>query len=95
MLRPHPAISQLHTIDRKWKSAGVFTQATAAWKLLSAPRARRYDLIIRLTEHNRGAWIKCLTKAKYGVAKRVPDTAFSLPPTPAALAATMAAAAEK
>jgi len=54
MLSLHPAISQLHTIDRKWKSAGVFTQAKAEWKLLSALRARHYDLIIHLTEHNRG-----------------------------------------
>lgn len=72
MLSLHPAISQLHTIDRKWKSAGVLVQAKAEWQLLSALRARHYDLIIHLTEHNRGAWIKRLTKAKYGVTKRLP-----------------------
>lgn len=71
MLSLHPAISQLHTIDRKWKSAGVFAQAKAEWKLLSALRSRHYDLIIHLTEHNRGAWLKRLTGAKYGIAKRL------------------------
>lgn len=73
MLSLHPAISQLHTIDRKWKSAGVFTQAKAEWQLLSVLRSRHYDLIIHLTEHNRGAWLKRLTGAKYGLAARLPD----------------------
>lgn len=70
MLSLHPAISQLHTIDRKWKSAGFFTQARAEWELLSALRARRYDLIIHLTEHPRGAWIKRLTGARWSVAPK-------------------------
>jgi hypothetical protein len=69
MLSLHPAISQLHTIDRKWKSAGIFTQAKAEWKLLSALRTRRYDLIVHLTEHNRGAWLTRLLGARYGVAE--------------------------
>lgn len=72
MLSRHPAISQLHAIDRKWKSAGFFAQAKAEWQLLSALRARRYDLIVHLTEHNRGAWLKRLTGARYGVARQLP-----------------------
>ncbi|MGE5027593.1 MAG: putative lipopolysaccharide heptosyltransferase III [Betaproteobacteria bacterium] len=73
MLSFHPAISQVHTIDRKWKSAGILAQARAEWGLLSALRARRYDLVIHLTENNRGVWLKRLTGARYGVAKRLPD----------------------
>ena len=71
MLSLHPALSQLHAIDRKWKSAGIFTQAKAEWKLLSTLRARRYDLIIHLTEHNRGAWLTRLLGARYGVAEKL------------------------
>ncbi len=71
MLSLHPAISQLHTIDRKWKSAGILTQAKAEWQLLSALRARRYDLIVHLTEHNRGAWLARLLGARYGVAEKL------------------------
>lgn len=69
MLSLHPAVSQLHSIDRKWKSAGLAAQLTAEWGLLSALRARRYDLIIHLTEHNRGAWLTRLLGARYGVAE--------------------------
>ena len=68
MLSLHPAISQVHTIDRKWKSAGVFAQAKAEWQLLSTLRARRYDLVVHLTEHPRGAWIRRLTGARHSVA---------------------------
>jgi len=75
MLSLHPAISQLHTIDRKWKSAGILAQAKAEWKLLSALRARHYDLIIHLTEHNRGAWLTRLLGARYGVAEKLRDKA--------------------
>ncbi|BAN36660.1 lipopolysaccharide heptosyltransferase III [Sulfuricella denitrificans skB26] len=71
MLSLHPAISQLHAIDRTWKSAGILTQAKAEWKLLSALRARRYDLVIHLTEHNRGAWLTRLLGARYGVAEKL------------------------
>ncbi|MDD5241100.1 MAG: putative lipopolysaccharide heptosyltransferase III [Sulfuricella sp.] len=72
MLTFHPAISQAHTIDRQWKTAGILAQIRAEWKLLSTLKARRYDLIIHLTEHPRGAWIKRLTGARWGVApKRV------------------------
>lgn len=71
MLTFHPAISQVHTVDRKWKSAGILPQARAEWGLLSALRARSYDLVIHLTEHNRGAWIKRLVGAKYGVARKI------------------------
>ncbi|HEU0283098.1 MAG TPA: putative lipopolysaccharide heptosyltransferase III [Gallionella sp.] len=69
MLTFHPAISQVHAIDRKWKSSGFLAQAQAEWKLLSTLRARRYDLIVHLTEHPRGAWITKLAGAKFGIAK--------------------------
>ena len=35
----------------------------------SALRARRYDLVVHLTEHPRGAWLKRLAGARYGVAR--------------------------
>lgn len=71
MLTFHPAISQVHCIDRSWKKQGIWRQASAEWALLSALRARRYDLVVHLTEHPRGAWVKRLSGAKYGVAKRL------------------------
>ncbi|MHB9118111.1 MAG: putative lipopolysaccharide heptosyltransferase III [Burkholderiales bacterium] len=69
MLSLHPAIARIHTVDRQWKDSGPLGQAKAEWALLSALRERRYDLIVHLTESNRGAWIKRLTGARYGVAR--------------------------
>ena len=72
MLTLHPAISQVHCIDRKWKNQGLLTQAKAEWQLLSTLQNRSYDLVIHLTEHPRGAWVKRLCGARYGVARKLP-----------------------
>jgi heptosyltransferase-3 len=71
MLSLHPAINQLHTIDRSWKSAGLIAQAKAEWELHSALRARRYGLIIHLTEHNRGAWLTRFLGVRNSVAEKL------------------------
>ena len=68
MLTLHPAIAQVHSVDRKWKHLGPLGQFRAEWRLLSALRERGYDLVIHLTEHNRGAWLTRLLGARYGVA---------------------------
>ena len=76
MLALHPAISQVHGIDRKWKSSGLLVQTAAEWRLLSALRDRSYDLLIHLTDHPRGAWIKRLCRIPYAVARRLPDRGY-------------------
>ncbi len=73
MLALHPAISQLHTIDRNWKRQGMLHQAGAEWQLLSRLWSRHYDLIIHLTEHNRGAWLTRLLGVRYSVARKMPQ----------------------
>ena len=70
MLRNHPAISQLHLIDREWKREGPIAQARNESRLLSALRERRIDLLVHLTEHPRGAWLRKLLRARYGVAPK-------------------------
>lgn len=68
MLRGHPALSQLFTIDRHWKRAGRWAQLRHEWALFQALRARRYDLIVHLTDHNRGATLARLLKPRWAVA---------------------------
>lgn len=67
MLSGHPGLSQLHTIDRQWKKLGPLGQLRAEWRLLATLKARRYDLVITLTEHNRGAWLARLLKPRWSV----------------------------
>jgi heptosyltransferase III len=71
MLEGHPAIAQLHTIDRDWKRQGLLAQVRAEGGLLGALRARRYDLIVHLTEHPRGAWLTRLLRPRYSVARHI------------------------
>ena len=68
MLTQHPAIAQVHTIDRQWKKRGSWAHASAEWRLLQTLRARHYDLIVHLTEHPRGAWLSRLCGARWAVA---------------------------
>ena len=67
MVTLHPAIAQVHTIDRKWKQLGAMGQLKAELALYNALKARGYDLIIHLTEHWRGAWLCRLLKPRWAV----------------------------
>ena len=69
MLAGHPAIAQVHTIDRAWKERGVLTQIRAEWDLLRRLRAREYDLLVHLTEHPRGLTLARLLRPRYSVTR--------------------------
>jgi heptosyltransferase-3 len=71
MVTLHPAIAQVHTIDRQWKQLGVLGQLQAELALFNALKARGYDLIIHLTEHWRGAWLCRLLKPRWAVGPAV------------------------
>jgi heptosyltransferase III len=71
MLAGHPSIAQTHVIDRDWKRQGLVRQARAERALLSALSQRRYDLIVHLTEHPRGAWLSRLLRPRYSVARHL------------------------
>src|SRR5215831_10263300 len=43
MLDLHPAIAQLHVIDREWKKLAAPARLAREWRLLSVLRARGYD----------------------------------------------------
>lgn len=68
MLEGHPAIAQLHTVGRRWRALGAGARLAAERRLFSALRARRYDLVVHLTEHPRGAWLARTLGARFGVA---------------------------
>jgi len=70
MLTGHPAISHVFTIDREWKRMNPVSQAGHEFGLFRQLKARKYDLVIHLTEHPRGAWLTRLLKPKYSVAQR-------------------------
>ena len=73
MLELHPAISQLHCVDRQWKKQGVLSQWQHERRLMQTLRGRQYDLIIHLTEHARGARLVRTLKPRYAVAQSYPD----------------------
>jgi len=75
MLENHPAIARLFTIDRDVKRRGVLAQAAAERRLLVDLRARRYELLIHLTEHPRGLALAHLLRPRFAVTRERSDDA--------------------
>jgi heptosyltransferase-3 len=68
MLEGHPALAQLHTVGRQWRSLGAWNQLQNEKSLFRTLRGRRYDLLVHLTDHARGAWLSRLLGVRYSVA---------------------------
>src|SRR5205807_5927265 len=72
MLEGHPALAQLHAVGRKWKTQGLAARLSLEKHLLTGLRARRYDLVVHLSEQPRGAWLARALGARYSVAPAMP-----------------------
>jgi heptosyltransferase-3 len=72
MLAGHPALAMLHVVGRRWRDEGGFSRLLLEKKLYDTLRARRYDLILHLSEQPRGAWLARALGARYKVAPAVP-----------------------
>jgi heptosyltransferase-3 len=68
MLTGHPAIAEVHTVGRAWRGLALPSKLGLEWQLLARLRARRYDLLVTLTEHPRGASLARLLGPRYSVA---------------------------
>lgn len=73
MLSGHPAIANLYTVGRSWRKSGALERLGLEWSLFQKLRERRFDLIVHLTEHPRGAWLARLLGARWSVAPSMPD----------------------
>ena len=67
MLRGHPALSQLHLLPRG-RQGGWGERLGRERSLLRAMRERRYDLLVHLTDHPRGATLAALLRPRWSVA---------------------------
>ncbi|HEY5897123.1 MAG TPA: putative lipopolysaccharide heptosyltransferase III [Burkholderiales bacterium] len=67
MLEGHPALTRLHVVGRKWRELAA-GRLGKEWALLRTLRSRRYDLLVHLTEHPRGAWLSRLLGVRHAVA---------------------------
>lgn len=67
MLSGHSAISQLILYDRKWKSLSFPKRIVKEGQLLRQIRQQNYDLIVNLTEGDRGALAAFVSEASVKV----------------------------
>jgi len=72
MLEGHPAIKEFVLYDREWKKLNLFARLKHEAEMLWRIRKNNYDLIINLTEGDRGAWAARISRAavKVGVDRR-------------------------
>jgi heptosyltransferase-3 len=73
MLEGHPALSQPFFVGRRWRERKPLSRLTLERHLLRSLRARKYDLLVHLSEHPRGAWLARLLGTRYSVAPAMPD----------------------
>ncbi len=64
MLEGHPAIQKFLTYNRGWKQLGFFAKFLNEIALLKEVRREKYDLVINLTEGDRGAIAAFVSGAK-------------------------------
>jgi len=67
MLEGHPAITHYFLYDRKGISSHFFRKQWKEFCLLQEVRKKRYDLVLNLTEGDRGAIIAAYSGARYRV----------------------------
>jgi heptosyltransferase-3 len=67
MLQGHPAISEYLLYDREWKKLNPFQKVRKELKLLKEIRSKGYDLVINLTEGDRGVIAAWASKASIRV----------------------------
>src|SRR5438094_531391 len=72
MFEGHPALSELHVVGRNWKALGAMERFSREMELFGRLRARRYDLLVHLSEQPRGAWLARTLGARYSVAPATP-----------------------
>jgi heptosyltransferase-3 len=75
MLTGHPAIARIHGIDRAWKRRGLAAQLRHEGALFRRLRERRYQLVVHLSDHWRGAWLAQGLGTRWSVAP-ARDNAF-------------------
>ncbi|MDQ3025913.1 MAG: putative lipopolysaccharide heptosyltransferase III [Pseudomonadota bacterium] len=68
MLEGNLSIARIHAVDRAWKRQSLAIQARHENALLRALRGRRYQLLVHLTDHWRGAWLAQALRPRWSVA---------------------------
>lgn len=67
LLKNHPDINKLLFVDRSWKSGGISKRILEEFKLAKKIYQGKYDLVLNLTEGDRGAFYVLCSKAKVKV----------------------------
>jgi heptosyltransferase-3 len=70
LLKGHPAVDTIHAVDRGWKRLSVLERIRCETGLMRTLRKTGYDVIINLTEGDRGAIAALFSGARWRVGRK-------------------------
>jgi len=73
LLENNPDIAMVHTVDKDAKRSSAWHKLKAEWTFMRAVRQRRYDLLIHLSDHRRGAWLSRWLQTPVSIAPQSRD----------------------
>jgi heptosyltransferase III len=71
LLENNPDVREIFSIEKGTSGNSSFNKMKDEWRFMTALRARRYDLLIHLSDHKRGAWLARWLKPRYSIAPRL------------------------
>lgn len=70
LLEGHPAVESIHTVDREWKRLSLLERVRSEAGLIKRVRKTGYDLVINLTEGDRGAFAAIFSGARWRIGRK-------------------------
>jgi heptosyltransferase-3 len=67
ILQHHPEINAIHIVSRTWRKKGIFHRFLQEKKLIQAIQNTQYQLVLNLTEGDRGAIYTYFSNAQYRI----------------------------
>ncbi len=73
LLENNPDVAMVHAVEKERNKDGAFARLSAELTFMRAVRSRRYDLLIHLSDHRRGAWLSRWVRAPVSIAPQSRD----------------------
>jgi heptosyltransferase-3 len=71
LLENNPDVRQIFSVEKEKSGKSSVTKTKDEWRFMTALKARRYDLLIHLSDHKRGAWLSRWLSPPVSVAPRL------------------------
>lgn len=71
LLENNPDVREIFSVEKEKSGKSFLDRTRNEWRFMTALKARRYDLLIHLSDHKRGAWLSRWLNPKVSIAPRL------------------------